>query len=166
MHRALSKTFYRLSNAINNYLHLGNDPFDILQVLFMLLAVKKKVKLNFTEDKVNFFETDDEILNNIHYAASIFPNQVFGSLKWLYEDLIMIPESDFDKVYRELLYGCINRGIELTNITPSPILYTIASYIHKHNYKSVINVPSGLPYLSIHLSSDIKYLAVEQRIYL
>ena len=89
MDKTLRNTFWQIVKGINRYLKPADDPYDILQVLFILMSVKYKLRLNFADKERAFFEKEgNEIFTYLHYAASIFPNQKFYPLKKLYDNLL------------------------------------------------------------------------------
>ena len=164
---ALRKTYFRFRNSIDEYLKLANDPYDILQVLFILLSVKNKVKLNFSDDDTPFFDVNaSEVVTVVHYAASIAPEQVFYPLEGLYEQLVSLSEEEFLFVYKGLFYDYILRDKDFSDFPPYPILYTIASYLKRHECRSVLHYPAGLPLLTFELPAEMQYTAVDPRMHM
>ena len=167
MDKTLRKTFWQIVKDINRYLKPADDPYDILQVLFILMSVKYKVRLNFADKERAFFEKEgNEIFTYLHYAASIFPDQKFYPLKELYERLQSLPYEEFTRIYGELFYRTIIRNKSTYDAIPYPILYTIGNYLKEHNCKSIFHYLSGLPLLTFGVSPDMTYDAVDPRAYI
>ena len=165
--RALKKVYWRIRNGIDDYLMLRNSEYDSLQVLFILMAVNNKVKLNFTDDTIPFFdEKANEDLTGIFYAASIFPDQVLYPLEGLYNTLIELTEEEFRFVYKGLLYDTMLYDTSFPKFPPYTIVYTIASYLNKCGCKSVLHYASGLPLLTFELSPETYYTAVDPGTYM
>ena len=167
MDKTLRRTYWQIVKYINNYLKPADDPYDILQVLFIFMSVKYKVRLNFTDKEKPFFENDsNDILPVLHYAASILHNQRFYPLQDLYERLLSLNSEDFSRIYNELFYGLMLRNKDTFDVIPYPVLHTIGNYLKQHNCTSILHYLSGLPLLSFELSHEMKYDAVDPRAYI
>ena len=165
--RTFKKLYWKFRNNIDDYLSRGNDQYDVLQVLFILLSVKNKVKLNFTDDNSPFFDTNaSEAVAVVHYAASILPDQVFYPLQGLYEQLVSLSDEEFQYVYSGLFYDYILRDKSMSDCPPHPLLYTIASYLRKNGCKSVLQYSAGLPLLTFDLPTEVRYTAIDDRMHM
>ena len=121
---ALHKIYQRIKRETDDYLTVRNDEYDKLQILFILMAVKNKVKLNFTDNTRQFFdENADAYVSDLYYVASAYPNQVFDSLQGLYEELLSLKREEFMYVYKELLYDSMLYDQSASKVPPYTILY-------------------------------------------